>query len=307
MKKLRLGTRQSALALTQSQQVADALMACHPGLEVELAPILTRGDREKGDLAKIGGKGLFTEELEAGLLDGTFDFAVHSLKDLPVVLPGGLVVAAYPERVDERDVLVSEVAEDLDGLAPGSVVLTGSLRRGAQILARRGDVRVEPLRGNVDTRLRKWRESGHAGVILAAAGLERLGRDRPELLEIPAHPLDPEIMVPAPGQGILALEVKEGGGAAELCQAMNHPPSAVAAETERRIVTAFGGDCTLPLAAWARLDGDGVRLVAVLATPDGKKVARAETSGSDPEAVAAACVEEMRAAGAEEILAALGS
>jgi len=307
VKKLRLGTRQSALALTQSQQVADALMAHHRGLLVELAPIVTRGDREKGDLAKIGGKGLFTEELEAGLFDGTFDFAVLSLKDLPVVLPDGLVVAAYPERVDERDVLVSEVATDLDGLPSGSVVLTGSLRRGAQILARRGDVRIEPLRGNVETRLRKWRKSGHAGVVLAAAGLKRLGREKPELNEIPAHPLDPEIMVPAPGQGILALEVREGSEAEELCEVLNHIPSAVAAETERRIVAAFGGDCTLPLAAWAQITGGVVRLVAVLATPDGKNVARAVTSGDDPEAVAAACIDEMHAAGAEKILAALGA
>lgn len=307
MKKLRLGTRQSALALAQSQQVAGALMARHRGLQVELAPIVTRGDREKGDLAKIGGKGLFTEELEAGLFDGTFDFAVHSLKDLPVTLPDGLVVAAYPERVDERDVLVSEVAEDLDGLPPGSIVLTGSLRRGAQILARRGDVRIEPLRGNVETRLRKWRESGHAGVILAAAGLKRLGQEKPELNEIPAHPLDPEILVPAPGQGILALEVREGSEAEALCQALNHIPSAVAAETERRVVAAFGGDCTLPLAAWARIAGGQVRLVAVLATPDGQRVARADASGGDPEAVAATCIDEMLAAGAEEILAALGA
>lgn len=303
-RRLRLGTRKSALALAQSGQVARSLENLHPGLEVELCPIVTRGDREKGDLAEVGGKGLFTEELEAGLQDGTFDLAVHSLKDLPVTLPDGLVVAAFPERADPRDVLVSETAADLDTLPEGAVLLTGSLRRRALILHRRPGLRVEGLRGNVDTRLRKWRESGHAGVILAAAGLDRLAVERPELREHPIHPLDPEIVVPAPGQGILALEVKAGGPAEELVRAFDHAPSAAAARAERRIVAAFGGDCTLPLAAWARLDGGQLRLDAVLATPDGRRAARASSSGDagDPETVAAACVEAMRGEGADDIL-----
>jgi hydroxymethylbilane synthase len=135
--------------------MARALEAANPGLTVEMVPMVTTGDVATGDLALIGGKGLFTQELESGLLDGSLDLAVHSLKDLPVTLPAGLVVAAYPERADPRDVLVSELAEDLDGLPEGAVVLTGALRRRAQILMRRPDLRVEPLRGNVDTRIRK--------------------------------------------------------------------------------------------------------------------------------------------------------
>lgn len=299
MKILRLGTRQSALALAQSGQVAAALMKLHPGVRVELAPIVTRGDREKGDLAKIGGKGLFTQELEAGLLDGTFDLAVHSLKDLPVTLPEGLVIAAYPERADPRDVMVSEVASDLDSLEPGAVLMTGSLRRRALALICRPDVEVEPLRGNVDTRLRKWRERGHAGVILAASGLARLAMEKPELNELPMHPLDPEIMVPAPGQGILALEVKAGSPAEEICAAFNHPPTQRAAAAERAIVSAFGGDCTLPLAAWAREEEAGLHLTAVLATPDGKRLVRASAVG---EGAVESCIDEMRNAGADEIL-----
>ncbi|HEV8581851.1 MAG TPA: hydroxymethylbilane synthase [Thermoanaerobaculia bacterium] len=297
---LRLGTRRSSLALAQSGMVARALEEKHASLAVELVPIVTTGDVVKGDLAKHGGKGLFTRELESGLLDGSLDLAVHSLKDLPVTLPEGLSVCAYPERADPRDVLVSEDAEDLDGLPAGAVLLTGSLRRRALILMRRPDLRVEPVRGNVDTRLRKWRESGvGGGVILAGAGLQRLA-----LHGFPIHPIPPDILLPAPGQGTLAVEVRADGPAAALCQVLDHPPSAQAAAAERRVVAAFGGDCTLPLAAWARPDGHGgLRLTAILATPDGLHSARGEAAGDKPEEVADACIAALREDGAEEVLA----
>jgi hydroxymethylbilane synthase len=282
--------------------MARALEALHPGLIVELVPIETRGDRTPGDLAALGGKGLFTEELERGLLAGDLDFAVHSLKDLPVHLPEGLTVAAYPERADPRDVLVSAVADGLDSLPEGAVVLTGSLRRRAQLLLARPDLRVEPLRGNVDTRLRKWREQGAAGVILAAAGLARLG-----LAGFPVHPLAPEAMLPAPGQGILALEVRAGSGAEAWVRALDHPPSRRAAEAERRIVAAFGGDCTLPLAAYAEeiAPAGTLRLRALLAAPDGTRAARGEGNGATPEEAAERCVAAMERAGAAAILGAL--
>ena len=304
--RLRLGTRRSPLALAQSGQVARALEAARPGLSVESVPIETAGDRTAGDLAKVGGKGLFTAELEQGLLAGSLDFAVHSLKDLPVALPAGLAVAAYPRRADARAALVSEVAADLAGLPAGSVLLTGSLRRRAQILALRPDLIVEPLRGNVDTRLRKWRERGAAGVILAAAGLARLALDRPELDGLPSHPLAPEEMLPAPGQGILALESREEGVAHEVCALLDDPAGRRAARAERAVVAAFGGDCTLPLAAYAREDGEGhLHLAVFLGTPDGRRSARTERRGTDPEALAAECVAALRADGADEILAAL--
>jgi hydroxymethylbilane synthase len=208
-------------------------------------------------------------------------------------------VCAHPERADPRDVLVSEVAEDLDGLPEGAVVLTGALRRRAQILLRRPDLRVEPVRGNVDTRLRKWRQSGSgAAVILAGAGLHRLG-----LCDLPAHPIAADVLLPAPGQGTLAVEVLASGPASALCGVLDHTPTARAAAAERRVVAAFGGDCTLPLAAWARPEGDGLRLTALLATPDGRHVARGEAAGEQPEEVADACVAAMRADGAEEVLA----
>lgn len=295
--KLRLGTRRSALALAQSGMMARALEERHPGLTVELVPIVTKGDVIKGDLAEFGGKGLFTQELESGLLDGSLDLAVHSLKDLPVSLPAGLVVAAHPERADPRDALVSEAAGDLDGLPQGAVVLTGALRRRAQILLRRPDLDVEPIRGNVDTRLRKWRERNAGGVILAAAGLKRLG-----LTDLPVHPISADVLIPAPCQGTLALEVRAGSQAEELVRALDHRPTAIAARAERRVVAAFGGDCTLPLAAWAREDDGGFHLTALLATPDGTLAARGEATGTDPDEVAAACVEEMRRNGADEVL-----
>lgn len=298
--RLRLGTRESPLAMAQSRQVASALADRHPDVDVELVSMSTRGDREMGDLGKIGGKGLFTEELEQGLLDGSLDLAVHSLKDLPVKLPEGLGVVAFPERADPRDALISDVAGDLSELPAGAVLLTGSDRRRAQLLHQRHDLRIEPVRGNVGTRLRKWRESGHAGAILATAGLERLNLD-----DVPYHPLDPEVVIPAPGQGILAIEVKLGGRAEPLCRALNHEPSARAAEAERRIVTAFGGDCTLPLAAWARPAGDGLRLTALLADRDGTRVCRGEGFGRDPGAAAEACLAEMRREGSEDLLALL--
>lgn len=295
---LRLGTRRSPLALAQSVMMARALEARWPGLSVELVPIITTGDVVPGDLAKVGGKGLFTQELETGLLDGSLDLAVHSMKDLPVRLPEGLVVAAHPERADPRDVLVSEAADSLDGLPEGAVVLTGALRRKAQILMRRPDLRVEPLRGNVDTRLRKWRESGAGGVILAGAGLQRLG-----LADLAAYPIPPDVLIPAPSQGTLALEVRAGRAAEAFCRALDHAATARAADAERRVVAAFGADCTLPLAAWAREQEDGqLRLTALLATPDGLHFARGEAVGTDPAAVAAACVAVLRQQGADEVL-----
>ena len=309
---LRLGTRRSALAMAQSGMVARALEALHAGLTVELVPIVTRGDRMPGDLSALGGKGLFTEELEAGLLDGGLDLAVHSLKDLPVRSPAELTIAAYPERADARDVLVSEAAATVAELPHGARVLTGSLRRQAQLLATRPDLAVEPLRGNVETRLRKWRQSGAEGVVLAAAGLRRLGFD-----DLPAHPLAAEEMLPAPGQGILALQVRRGGPAEATCAALDHAPSRAAARAERAVVAAFGGDCTLPLAAWARPGGwrelgglqlGGIWLAALLASPDGADVARAEVEGEpgeDPEALAERCVALLREAGAERVLAGL--
>lgn len=301
-RQLRLGTRRSVLALAQSGQVARELERRVPGLAVELVPVVTTGDLYLGELAAVGGKGLFTLELERGLAQGSLDFAVHSLKDLPVELPAGLVVAAYPERADPRDVLVSEVATDVASLPEAAVVLTGSLRRRAQLLALRPDLDVQPIRGNVDTRLARWREQRAAGVILAAAGLARLADVLPR--DLPLHPLSPDEMLPAPGQGTLALEVAAGGAAEEVVRVMDDAAAREAATAERGVVAAFGGDCTLPLAAWARREeGGALRLTGMLAMPDGGRVARGEGVGETAVEAAERGVAAMREDGAEEVLA----
>lgn len=306
---LRLGTRRSKLALAQSGMIARQLEdRLGDGARVELVHVVTSGDVYRGDLAEVGGKGLFTLELENGLADGSLDLAVHSLKDLPVTLPEGLTVAAYPRRADPRDTLISEDGHDLDSLPEGAVVLTGSLRRRSQVLARRPDLRVRPIRGNVDTRIEKWRALDVPGaVILAQAGLDRLRGtdDAPDPDSLPLHPLPPEQMLPAPGQGILALETRAGGRGEESCRLLADEAATRAARAERAIVAAFGGDCTLPLAAWAREEDGELVVSALLSTPDGGHTARGEgrSGGHDGAAVAAArCIEALRADGADEVL-----
>jgi hydroxymethylbilane synthase len=296
--RLKLGTRKSALAMAQSGQMAKALEKAHPGLEVQLVPIVTLGDRLPGDLAAHGGKGLFTEELERGLQEGSLDLAVHSLKDLPVQPPTDLSIAAYPARADARDLLICQGAETLQALPKASVLLTGSQRRQAQILALRPDLIVQPLRGNIDTRLRKWRESGATAVILAAAGLQRLHIDG-----VPAFPIPTDVMLPAPGQGTLALQVRRGSRAEALCAALDDPDTRLTALAERRVVRGLGADCTLPLAAWAHRISDGfLCLEARLTTPDGRHEAKARVQGDDPEALGDACLRALNKAGAEDIL-----
>jgi hydroxymethylbilane synthase len=267
---------------------------------VSLVPIVTEGDRLAGNLGAAGGKGLFTRALEYRLIEGAIDFAVHSLKDLPVVLPEGLELVAFPPREDPRDVLLSHLGASLDELPPGATILTGSLRRSAQILARNPRLKIESIRGNIDSRIRKWQRGRAAALVIASAGLARLGLLHDPTLD--AKPIPPDVMIPAPGQGILALEVRAGSEAAELCRALNDEATAQSALAEREVVRSFGGDCTLPLAAWGRWKPGAFSLSALLATPDGKRVARAERSGADPQQVARACVEAMHEAGAATIL-----
>ena len=302
--------------MAQSGLVARELERVHPGLEVELVPIVTTGDRTTGELAKLGGKGLFTKELERGLLDGNLELAVHSLKDLPVTLADGLRIAGFPRRADARDVLLSEIASSVEGLPQGARVLTGSLRRQAQLLRLRPDLVIEPIRGNVDTRIRKWRQGGAAGLILAAAGLARLGLEAGQL---PIHPLAPASFIPAPGQGTLALETAEGSAAMELCEALNDPSTELASRAERSVVASLGGDCTLPLAAFCRVDTESLNhtgasghtgafhltLSAFLSTIDGCHWVSDESSGGEPSQVAASVVESLRRGGADDILARL--
>ncbi|MBI3457872.1 MAG: hydroxymethylbilane synthase [Candidatus Rokubacteria bacterium] len=299
--RVRIGTRGSPLALRQAELVAEGLRRAWPGLPVELVPIRTSGDRlPHADLAAAGGKGLFVKEIDEALLERRVRVAVHSLKDLPAGVPGGLVVAAFPEREDPRDVLVSRTEGGLAGLPPGARIGTGSLRRRVQLLARRPDLTVEAIRGNVETRLRKLREGPYDAVVLAAAGLRRLGLDPSN-----AVPLGPDEMLPAVGQGTLAVETRADDAEAQgLVAAVDHAETRAAATAERAFLAAIGGACTTPLAAHGRLEDGMLRLDAFVATPDGVRILRDGASGAAtrPEELGRRVAERMLARGAAEIL-----
>ncbi|HEY8368536.1 MAG TPA: hydroxymethylbilane synthase [Thermodesulfobacteriota bacterium] len=291
---LTIATRGSALALWQANHVKARLEALDPSREVRLLVLRTTGDRvQDRPLAEIGGKGLFVKEIEEALLDGRADLAVHSMKDLPAALPDGLEVAAVPERDDPRDAFCSPTYARLADLPAGAVVGTSSVRRQAQLLDRFPRLTVEPLRGNVDTRLRRLNEGRYAGIILAMAGLSRLG-----LLAQVREPLPLDVSLPAIGQGALAVEARVGSRGAEAARALEHEESRLTTTAERAVLAAVGGDCRMPLAAHAVLEGGRLRLRALIASPDGRRVVRHEAVGaaSAPEAlgreVAAALLEK---------------
>ena len=298
---IRLGTRASRLALAQSGWVAEALRHGHPGLEVTLVPITTSGDRRADErLADVGGKGLFLKEIEDALLAGSVDFAVHSMKDVPAVLPAGLVLAAVPARADARDVLVGTHGRGLAGLAPGARVGTGSVRRRVQLTATRPDLDVVPLRGNVETRLRRIDEGVVDAVVLAAAGLARLG-----LGAVDAVPIDPDEMLPAVGQGALALECRAGDETMQRRLAsLSDADAEAAVAAERGFLAGIGGDCNTPLAAYARRDGSRVTLRAMVSDQTGAR--RLLEQGVAPVAEAAglgrAVAQRLLARGAGELL-----
>ncbi|MBK9167417.1 MAG: hydroxymethylbilane synthase [Bryobacterales bacterium] len=270
-----IGSRGSQLALWQARWVAGELEAL--GHECRIEIIRTTGDKiQDVPLAQVGTKGLFTKEIEEALLAGTIDLAVHSLKDLPTVLPEGLVLAATPERADPRDALVGRT---LDALGAGARVGTSSLRRAAQLRHLRPDLVLEPVRGNVDTRLRKLDEGQYDAIVLAASGLERLG-----LGARIAAPLDPGTMCPAVGQGALGIETREDGAAREACTALEHTPTRLAVTAERSVLEALGGGCQIPMGAYAAVQGVTLRVEAVVASPDGAKLIRASAEGSAAEA-----------------------
>ncbi len=274
--KIRIGTRGSALARWQAEHVRQRLEEL--GHEVSLHFITTTGDRAAGPLEGVGGKGAFLKEIEEALLAEEVDLAVHSLKDVPTALPRGLALGAILERADPRDAVVSHGAI-LDRLPAGARVGTTSLRRRALLRHLRPDLVVADLRGNVDTRLRRLRSGDFEAVLLALAGLSRLGRAT-EATEA----LDPERFVPAPGQGAIALEMRDGDASVErAAHPLHHAPTARCVRAERALLAALGGGCNLPLGALARETPAGLRLVAFLAEADGTGFVRAEGSGSEAE------------------------
>jgi len=301
-----IGTRGSALALAQAEGVAAALRRARPGITVRLERIRTAGDRlADAPLGPAGGKGLFVKEIEEALLAGRVDLAVHSLKDLPADLPLGLALAAFPSREDPRDVLVARGGGSLEALPEGAAVGTGSLRRQAQLLQLRPDLKVVPIRGNVDTRLRKLDAGEVEAILLAAAGLRRLGLEA-RITEY----LPPDRMVPAIGQGALAIEVRErdlGGALGEAVRALDHAETRAAVAAERAFLRALGGDCKTPVAAHATLAAGRITLRGVVASWDGRQAARGEVAGPAPEGerLGATLAEDLLARGGRAILDAL--
>ena len=294
---LRIGSRGSQLALWQANHVAGLLRS--RGLQVEIETIRTTGDKiTEVSLAKVGTKGMFTKEIEEALADRRVDLAVHSLKDLPTDVPKGFKIAAVLKREDARDALVSPRFARLADLPQGARVGTSSLRREAQLRAMRRDLKVEPLRGNVDTRLRKLEAGEFDAIILAAAGVRRLGRE-----DVVREFLAVEQMCPAAGQGALAVEVREGDQ--QMMQAigfLDNAASRSTTECERALLRTLGGGCQVPIGAYAELSGEALQLRAVVASPDGSNVIRESLRGSDPDSLGLAVGEALLRQGAQKIL-----
>ena len=282
--RLRIGTRGSQLALRQAEMVDALLRGAWPEVRVEIVPIKTSGDQWKDvSLSDLGGKGLFVKEIEEALLDGRVDLAVHSLKDLPAELPSGVEITAFPPREDPSDVLLARTGTDLESLPLGARVGTSSLRRRAQLLSLRPDLQIEGIRGNLDTRIQKLRELPLDAIVVAAAGLKRLG-----LHPKPYYRLSPEDFVPAVGQGILAIEARrDDRRVSELLTPLDHEPTRRVALAERSFLAAIGGGCHAPLGGHAEEREGMLHLIGLVGSPDGKKLLKEKLAGpvGKPEAL----------------------
>ena len=304
MHTLTIASRESALAMWQAEHIRDRLRALHPGCTVSILGMTTRGDQILDvTLSKIGGKGLFVKELEVALEAGQADLAVHSMKDVPMELPPGFALAVIGEREDPRDAFVSNQYERLSDLPPGGVVGTSSLRREAQLRARYPHLTVKPLRGNVGTRLKKLDEGQFDAILLAAAGLKRLGLGAriKSLLSV-------EDSIPAAGQGALGIEIRsDQAEVAAMLVALNHPETAACVRAERQVSRVLGGSCQVPLGAHATLQGDMLHIAGFVANPDGSQFIHDVATGDmrDPEAVGQMLADKLLAQGARAILDAL--
>jgi hydroxymethylbilane synthase len=301
---LKIATRKSPLAMWQAEHVAAALGRLHPELQVEIVGMTTRGDKIlDAPLAKVGGKGLFVKELEQGMLEGTADIAVHSMKDVPVGFPDGLHLAAILERENPHDAFVSNRFAGLDDLPQGACVGTSSLRRQCQLAARRPDLRIEPLRGNVNTRLAKLDDGAYDAIILAAAGLIRLGFGERIRATLP-----PEQSLPAIGQGAIGIECRSDDARVNaLIAPLHHASTAERVLAERAMNKRLDGGCQVPIAGHAIHQGGQLYLRGLVGTPDGLRILRAEESAApdQAEAMGTRVAEALLAQGADEILSAL--
>ncbi|MBF8160230.1 hydroxymethylbilane synthase [Ectopseudomonas hydrolytica] len=303
-REIRIATRKSALALWQAEYVKARLEQAHPGLLVSLVPMVSRGDKLlDAPLAKIGGKGLFVKELETALLENEADIAVHSMKDVPMDFPEGLGLYCICEREDPRDAFVSNTYDSLDALPAGSVVGTSSLRRQAQLLARRPDLKIQFLRGNVNTRLAKLDAGEYDAIILAAAGLIRLGfQDRIR------SSISAEDSLPAGGQGAVGIECRSADAEIHaLLAPLHHRETALRVTAERALNKRLNGGCQVPIACYALLENDQLWLRGLVGQPDGGLLLRAEhrAASSDAEALGVRVAEALLAQGAEAILKAV--
>lgn len=302
--KLVIASRESALAMWQAHHIQGALQALYPQMTVEILGMTTSGDQILDTpLALIGGKGLFVKELEQALADGRADLAVHSMKDVPMHLPPGFALAAIGEREDPRDAFVSNDYAGLEDLPAGSIVGTSSLRRQSQLQAHLPHLKVEPLRGNLQTRLRKLDEGQYAAIILAAAGLKRLGLQA-RIRQL----ISTEFSIPAVGQGALGIEINAARqDLLNVLAPLNHAFTASSVEAERGMSRALAGSCQVPLGAYAERHGDHIKMVGFVASVDGSEMLRAEVSGSadNPEALGQKLADKLKAQGADRILAAL--
>jgi hydroxymethylbilane synthase len=300
--KLVIASRESRLAMWQAEHVRARLLELYPHSTVEILGMTTRGDQILDrTLSKVGGKGLFVKELEVAMQQGEADLAVHSLKDVPMELPEGFELAAILEREDPRDAFVSNDYARLADLPDGAIVGTSSLRRQALIAARYPKLVIHPLRGNLDTRLGKLDKGEYAAIILAAAGLKRLG-----MASRIRSVIEPEDSLPAPGQGAMAIEIPAGReDLRQLLAPLNHADTAHAVRAERTLSLTFGGSCQIPLAAFATVDGATMHLRAMVATPDGKRIARADINGeaAAPEALGRQIASLLESQDARSILA----
>ncbi|MFP4528127.1 MAG: hydroxymethylbilane synthase [Candidatus Kapaibacterium sp.] len=301
-RKIIIGTRSSDLALWQSNFIKSRIAAIAPDIYIELKHIKTKGDKFiNTPLAKIGGKGLFTKELENALLSGEINVAVHSLKDLETAVPEGLAIAAVTERHAREDVLIARTrGTTIDDIPSGGTVGTGSTRRRAQLLALRPDLTTEDLRGNVPTRIRKFQESKWDAVILARAGVERLGLEQHISSVIPRH-----VMIPAVGQGALGVEINSDNEALRrLLEKIDHRPTRICTTAERTFLAALGGGCQYPIAATADLDGESIRIEGMVASVDGSEQYRDAIDGpaDDPESLGRRLARTLLDRGADKIL-----
>ncbi|HBP63618.1 MAG TPA: hydroxymethylbilane synthase [Desulfosporosinus sp.] len=299
-KNIRIGTRDSLLAMWQAEWVKSQLSGFYPQLQFELVPMKTKGDKILDvPLSKIGDKGLFTKELELGLLSGELDMAVHSLKDMPTLLPEGLTISTFCEREEPRDVFLSKNGIPLEKLPLGAIIGTSSLRRKSQLKNYRPDFEFEDLRGNLQTRWRKLTESNMDGIVLAAAGVKRLGWEE-RITEI----LSDSLMLPAVGQGSIAIEIVEKrSDIVELLSLLNHGETEQAVRAERALMRKLEGGCQVPIGALAQVDNGQITLRGMVASLDGVRLIKAEATGSDPEAVGLEVANRLVELGATEILA----